>query len=214
MFDKCPVIGVNDAFRVGDWVDICFFGDVKWYWWNKEDLKAFKGLKVTCDRQRNPAKIKAGERYGSVKGEPDIRIVRHSNSHGIGTEKFKVRFNSSSGAAAINLAWYLGVKRVVLVGFDMRVVDNMRNWRPHPDYKPGTQKGYKNFLKPFDQIERDAHKLGFEILNATPGSGLKKFPFIDLESLCKLWTSTKLFIIYLLTEQASLDMVMESLSFV
>jgi hypothetical protein len=212
-FDKCPVIGINDSFRFGDWVNVCFFGDTKWYWWNKEDLKSFRGLKITCDRMRNPDKA-VGDYFGTVKREPEIKVVRHSNSYGICTERSKLFFNSSSGAAAINLAWWLGANRIILLGFDMRLVDGERNWRRHPNFKPGVQKGYKNFLKAFDFIAKDANKLHLEILNATPDSGLKHFPFIKPEKLCKLWTSIKLFIICSLTEQVSLGMVMENLNFV
>ena len=185
------MIGVNDAFRFGDWVDICFFGDDKWYWWNYDDLKTFSGLKITCDRQRNPAKVPEGDKlFGSVKNEPGIKIVKHSNAYGICTENSKVFFNSSSGAAAINLAWWLGAKRIILVGYDMRLIDGERNWRRHKNWQPGPQKEYNNFLRPFKCIARDAKRLKLEILNATPDSGLKHFPFVSLESLCKLWTST------------------------
>ena len=191
VFDQCPVIAVNDAFRFGSWIDVCFFGDTKWYWWNKEDLKAFTGLKVTCNRMRDPRKA-VGEIFPTVEGEPDLRIVQYSNGYGICSEPNKVYFNSSSGAAAINLAWHLGARKVVLVGYDMRVINNSRNWRPHPNVIPGsTPKGFKHFIKPFDRIARDAKRLKLKVVNATPESGLQHFPFVELEQLCTLWTSLK-----------------------
>jgi hypothetical protein len=189
-FNRCPVIAVNDAFRLCSDAAVCFFGDTKWYWWNKEDLKSFKGLKVSCDKQPNPAKVKDTE-IGSVKKELDVKIIRYSSGYGITIEPNRVRFNSSSGACAINLAWHLGAKRIVLVGYDMRVINGERNWRRHNNWQPGQPKGFEAFLKCFDYIAEDASGLGLDILNATPKSGIKNFPFISLESLCELWTSTK-----------------------
>ena len=213
---KCPVIAINDAFRLYPEADMLFFGDTKWYWWNREDIKTFKGLKVTCDRRRVPSKVDDGkEIYPPVNGVPDINIVRHGNNWGVCSEdNRKIFFNSSSGGAAIGLAWRLGATKVVLVGYDMRLVKGERNWRRHPNQSSGPQKGYENFLRPFDAIAADAKRLKLEIVNATPGSGLDHFPFIGLDSLCKLWTSIKLFAISLLIEQVLPDMVMGSLSFV
>src|SRR6056297_2038869 len=45
--DEC-VIGVNNSMWLGDWVDVGWFGDSKWYrWWGKK-LPKFGGLVCTC----------------------------------------------------------------------------------------------------------------------------------------------------------------------
>ncbi len=52
------VVGVNDAYNLGDWVDVCFFGDKGWFHIHWKDwvkypegsypgLRQFKGLIVT-----------------------------------------------------------------------------------------------------------------------------------------------------------------------
>jgi hypothetical protein len=171
-----PVIGVNDAFRFGPWTDVCWFGDARWYWWNKNDLSTFKGLKVTCNRRI--------DKSPTVEKEDDVHIIRFSNSErGICQRKDIVCFNSSSGASAINLAYHFGANRIVLVGFDMCRIDGKSNWRPHP--VPKSDKPYTNLLRPFKHIASDAKKIGLEILNATPESQLKEFPFVSFkDALC------------------------------
>jgi uncharacterized Rossmann fold enzyme len=216
-FVNAYVIAINDAFRLYPDADMLFFGDTKWYWWNKGDVDGFNGLKVTCDRQRKASKVaKDGKIFPSVRKVAkgvELNIVRTCKGYGLRTESDRINFNSSSGAAAINLAYHLGAKEVVLVGYDMRLINGERNWRRHPNQGDGPQKGYEKFLGPFDKIAPDALEVGLNIINATPGSGLKHFPFMGLTRLCKLWTSIKLFAICWLSEQVLLDMVMESLSF-
>lgn len=179
-FDHVRVIGVNDAFRMGEMVEICWFGDSRWYWWNKEDIDKFQGLKISGNRHP--------EILGSVVGQPDVNVVLMSSGYGISTKKDKINFNSSSGAAAVNLAWHLGVSRVILVGYDMRMVRMpdgtlKKNWREHPGPEKGgsaLSMSFNNFIRVFGRVAEDAKKLGLEILNATPESALKIFPFVEL----------------------------------
>lgn len=174
--EHAPVIGINDAFRLGDWVDVCFFGDRKWYWWNRDDLQKFQGLKLTCDRhsiKNAPA--------SSVHGEKDIHIIRHTNGLGLNVTRHIVNFNQSSGAAAVNLAFHFGASKIILIGYDMRWVDGQSNWHPHPI--PRSDKPYTNFIRPFRHIACDAKAYGVSILNATPNSELPFFPFVDFEEI-------------------------------
>ena len=87
------------------------------------------------------------------------------------------KFNSSSGGSAVNVAYLLGAKRIILLGFDMRFVDGKSNWWQYDQF-PKTDKGYANFIRPFYKIKEDAYKLGVEILNATPSSALDMFRFV------------------------------------
>jgi len=168
------VIAINNAFELGSWIDMCFFGDARWYWWNEERFKVFPGLKVTVNRNPKP-----GESVENVSG---LKIVRSHNSKGLCTEANSIYFNSSSGAAAVNLAYQLGAKRIILFGYDMRYIDGKSNWKPHPIPR-STGKPFTNFLTPFRSIAKDAKALGLEIWNATPGSALTVFPMMAKEEV-------------------------------
>ncbi len=109
-----PVIGINNAFRFPD-VDVLWFADSRFYWWYKKDIDKFKGLKLTYNRHP--------ELMGSVEYCPDLNIVKGRPGAGIALDK--IMFSASSGGSSINVAHQLGAKRVVLLGFDMRYVDNL-----------------------------------------------------------------------------------------
>lgn len=163
------VIAVNNAYTLGDWIDVMFYGDCRWFRWHSKTLLDFPGLKVTaCD---------------SHKDKPGIRAVKRlSSPPGIARAKNRLAWNLSSGACAINLAVHFGVKKIVLFGFDMRKVDDKNNW--HEDHKDGPNKNpYERFLRPFPSIARDLEKLGVECVNATPGSALEVFPIMKPEEM-------------------------------
>lgn len=171
------VIGVNNAFKFGSWVDTCWFGDGKWFEWNYKELAEYSGLKVTC----NPNFLTEKRYFGH-----GILVVGRGKSNGIETKKGYIAWNRSSGASAINFAYYLGVKRVVLLGFDMHSDGANHNWHKEhkskganiPSYNP-----YERFMKPFPQIKKEADALGMEILNATVGSALTVFPMVNIKDV-------------------------------
>lgn len=171
------VIGVNNAFKFGSWVDVCWFGDTKWFDWNYKELAEYSGLKVTC----NP-------RFLTTKGfgEHHVQIMGRGKSNGIEEKVGYVAWNRSSGASAVNFAYHLGCKRIVLLGFDMCSNGVDHNWHKdhkgknvnNPDFNP-----YKRFLKPFKQIKEEADVIGLEILNATVESALTVFPMVNIKDI-------------------------------
>lgn len=172
--DDHNVLGVNAAYTI-PCVDVCWFGDAKFYWWNKQGLDAFGGWKFTYNR---------GLRHGfaSVDGQDGIRVVRRGKGRGLDMRNGYIGWNCSSGGSAINLAAQLGATRIILLGYDMRVVDGRKNWAPH-EHERTKLNPYNNFLRPFGRIRQDAKRLGIQILNATPGSALRKFPFVNLDEV-------------------------------
>jgi hypothetical protein len=163
------VIGVNDAFKLGDWVDICWWGDCRWGVWNHDALQEFGGLSVSCTRCNCQ--------------HPDTLQVRRREGFGISTCSSEVFWNRSSGASAINLAYHLGAARIVLLGFDMTMRDGNHNWHSNHRSHPRPSIYQERFLPPFEKIAEDAKRLKLEILNASPGSELKVFPMVKLEEV-------------------------------
>lgn len=161
-----PVIGVNDAFKLGHWVDVIWFGDSRWYNWNKYYLNYHPGIVFGCPP--------------TSKIFPKVIQVDRKEGFGLTSVRHQVVWNKSSGASAINLALHLGAKRVVLLGFDMKVVDGQHNWHNNHKHFPNTNIYEKRFLPPFEKIASDAKGLKLEILNATPGSALTLFPMVNL----------------------------------
>jgi len=155
-----------------------FFGDLNFHRWEKHNLLNFAGLKVTI--------------RGELINAPGIKVMRRDNSPnaGISTRPGILNWNYSSGACAINLAYLFGVKRIILLGFDMKMDGGRHNY--HTDYptandpppkKHDPNSRYTRFMKPFPAIAESLKRLNVECLNATEGSALTVFPMVRLEDV-------------------------------
>lgn len=104
------VIAINSAFEDLPFADVCYFMDCYWFDNNKAKLIHFAGLKVTnCDNCEGVKWVKFLKRK-----EPRLGFsIDHPNCIARGT---------NSGHGAIDLAGKLGANKIILLGFDMRIV--------------------------------------------------------------------------------------------
>jgi hypothetical protein len=124
---------------------------------------------------------------------PGIKGFNRGKPSGIEKRPGTIAWNGNTGASAINVAYHLGVKRVVLLGFEMTSLNGDCNWHTeHLKMNPNSEKKklanggsncYGRYLKKFPDIVKDAKRLGLEILNATPGSVLLDFPMVELKDV-------------------------------
>jgi len=192
------VIGVNAAFLIGDWIDMVFFGDKGWFIANRKQLAKFPGLKVTCH-----------PKFKSQEFAPErIKYLQRDRERGkgISPNKGKVCWNGNSGAAAISVAANAGAKRIILLGFDMKLNENNKqHW--HGLYGTARRKKiepkklpFARHLHGFPMIARDAKERDIEIINACPDSAIDVFP---RRSVCKILGAkriTKGFVVPLATQ--------------
>lgn len=169
------VIGINVAYQLGDWLDICFFGDNGFFLAHGDRLSQWPKLKVSCathTENLNWVKYLPWEKKrGSVK-------LKHL---GISSYSKAVSWNWNSGAASISLAAWLGVKRIVLVGFDMKA--NVTNNHHFHNLYNGSKPAFNNHLRGFPVIKSDADNLGIEILNTSLDSAITAFPKVHIKEL-------------------------------
>ena len=172
------VIGINVAFMIGNWIDMVFFGDPGFFLKYRDKLAAFPKLRVTC--------VPSAGRASWIKLLP----LDRSHRRGISSFPNMVSWNKNSGAAAISIAANAGAKRIILVGFDMKLgQDKRRHW--HDIYKRGVVTNDRQMMKlhfsrhllGFPEIAKDARARGIEILNACPDSAIKDFPKVTVKEL-------------------------------
>ena len=176
------VIAVNNSYIRAPFAEAMFFGDERWLNiapktadgtpgpTHRELLRGFGGLKITVREE--------------LFDEPGIHVVRrYTSQHGISQDQGTLVWNRNSGGCAINLAFHLGARKIVLLGYDMRKVDGQHNYHtdhPKEDNPDPNYNVYEDqFIRPFESIMSDARKFGLEIVNATPGSALKWVPIVD-----------------------------------
>jgi hypothetical protein len=175
---KKHVIGVNVSYLIGDWIDIAFFGDSGFFLQQQEGLAKFEGLKVCCHPNI--------EKHKWIKYLP-----RNTNkTRGISDNPYSVCWNHNSGSAAISLAAHAGAKRIILVGFDMKL-DNQSKQHWHDLYgriannrqKKAPVMPFHRHLRGFADIAKDARNMGIEIINACPDSAIVQFPKCSVKDL-------------------------------
>ena len=95
-----------------------------------------------------------------------------------------VRTGRNSGYQCINLAFHLGVSRIVLLGYDMRCDNSGRShWfgdHPHPTKSTVYQ---QVMVKHFETLVKPLKARGVEVINCTPGSAIECFPKVPLADL-------------------------------
>ena len=174
------VIGVNQAYKLGNWIDCIWFGDKQWYPSQLPQILNYKGLIITCAQEARKDK-----RWKRVKW------VGRSKASGIETQHWRrghIAWNGNSGSSAINVAYWLGARRVVLLGFECKLPEKGEQTHWHNDYAPKKDgeklvDPYRNFLKHWKAIAKDAKECKLEILNATPDTAITEVPQVKLEDV-------------------------------
>jgi len=171
------VIAVNAAFLIGEWMDLVFFGDGGFYFKNRRELSDFPKIRVSCNPNLKTKSVQ-GVRFVSRDGK---------HPHGISSRRNRVSWNGNTGAAAINLAYHLGVKRICLLGFDMKLGEDERQ-HFHNHYRKGKNRDarklpFHRHLRGFPMIAQDARKLGLEVLNINPDSAILELPKLELKDV-------------------------------
>lgn len=172
-------IGINNSYLLGDWLDMMFFGDCAWYLVHKEPLLRWPKLKVTCCNRF------------AAKQEKDSEGIKYlakdcNKQYGLSSNLTMVSWNYNSGAAALSLAAHLGVKRIVLLGFDMSLdTQKVSHWFGSHDIRHPrkTPPPFARHLRGFPYIAKDAVERGIEILNASPISAITEFPKVNAKDL-------------------------------
>lgn len=186
------VIAVNSSAKLLPFADVLYFTDSGWYEMNRDFVKAWPGLIVSMSRA---AKRELDDPKINFSGTPRVLRVR-----GIGAPPFPPRQNGkamfpplgsegvqqgrNSGNTAVGVAIALGASRVALVGFDCRVVNGREHC--HDEYLTlarDLELYNSEFLRAFDGWNEAALASDVGIINCTPGSAIKEFPFVELEEV-------------------------------
>ena len=170
------VIVVNNGYQLGSWPDICFFGDHGWYMVHRMALAKWPGLKVNCCRRD----LDGGDGVKYVRRDPDKNL-------GLSPHPRRVAWGFNSGSAAIDFGIHLGVKQVILLGFDMNHGPaGESHWHRGHGNEHRPRPNYDRFMKGFLVMANDAKKIGVEIINCSLGSGIKDFPIMSLDKALRI----------------------------
>lgn len=178
------IIGCNDAYQLGDMVDICCFGDVSWFDKHNKDLVSYP------DGTTRPGLANfSGLKVTNVSEQIFDQSVNrcHREWQEISFDKpYTLGWYSCTGNLAICLAVHLGAKKIILLGFDNECIKGQSNW--HPNLVDGDNQPaeiYTKFAKHSDLLKKDLLAAGIdvEIINANAESKLKTWKTLSLEKV-------------------------------
>ena len=162
-----PAIAINTTYRLAPWAELLYACDHKWWRW-ENGAPDFRGLKGTQDKS---AALEFGLYY-----------IRGDDQPGLSATPGLIHTGGNSGFQALNLAALLGARRILLLGYDMKIAANgASHW--HGDHPDGIRSGYKNWLPVFARAVPDLARAGLEVINCTPDSALTCFPYSDIEAM-------------------------------
>jgi len=158
-------IGCNDAFQLGpEIVRYCLFGDASFFHKHRDKLMASKVEQITCA----PALL----HFQLIKIHKMNRV--RDGIH----DKDTLGWNYSTGAAAVNLAFSMGAKRIFLLGFDMgKQPDGKSHWHNNPR-KVIKEESYTRFIRGFHTLAQSISRFpDVKVFNVTDGSS--RLPVFD-----------------------------------
>jgi hypothetical protein len=166
------VVAVNSSYEVAPFADILFFGDQRWWSKHRSKVISFKGRIATASaraEKKDPKRL--------------LLLKRRTPPPGLVVDSDCVVMERTSLQAAMNLLVHLGVKRIVLIGADMRrgADGKSHHHSPHPwKNKPG-DKSWDLQMKQLQLIVDPLKKLQVEVINTSMISRLPWWPKMTLE---------------------------------
>lgn len=182
LFPRFHVLAVNDSWRIAPWADVKYFCDAEW--WRSQvrfNRIALDGV-TPFSRAMCAGLWVSGSDASDVVGNKAVHCLLLTGERGLELDPSGLRHGNNSGYQAINLAVHLGARRIVLLGYDMRV-GARSHW--HDEERPDDFASVLacTMLPCFDSLVDPLRAAGVEVINATPDSALRCFPTASLESL-------------------------------
>ena len=166
---KFAAFGCNDAYRICDYLDVLYAADGRWIDHHRDLL--------------GPRLRGAGHCWtpdeAAAAAYPEWTLVGTDGEPGLSTARDMLHRGNHGGYQMINLAYLMGCRRLVLIGYDCR--DGGQHWfGQHPEGTMRVQSNFQRWVCGYRSIAAQTSELGLTIINATPGSAIDAFPMMEL----------------------------------
>lgn len=171
---RCRVIAVNNVgLDFAPWAEVLYAADAKWWDTYRERALSFEGLKVTVSTTA----------YKQV-----LQLERAVNGTPYDPRPTHLSLGGNSGYQAACLAAHFGAARILLFGFDMRLIEKRKHYFGDHPRPLNTQQNFAGWINNFEKLAKALQKPGIELINCTPGSHLRGLKSSTLEQEFPCWT--------------------------
>lgn len=166
------VLAVNDAVRLFPKAEVLYSCDAAWWEFNKF-MPEFRGERWTS-HSISPKNSKT-----AFDKRTDMKIIEGKNGIGFSRDPKFIHYGNNSGFQAVNLAILFGAIEIVLVGFDMKKKENKTHFFGEHTAPLRATHSFTSWINNFSEAAKRLNSV--RIINSTPDSALKCFPYIPLE---------------------------------
>lgn len=147
-----PIVAINDTYRLVPEAAVIFAAEATWW------------KRTPAARQRPSYKYCLSPAWKD--GTDGITTLVRTGQRGLELDPTGLRSGGHSGYAAINLAYHLGAKTIVLLGYDMQPgPDGVQHWfGAHPD---GSHPRYAQWLGLYNRLSWELWQHGVRLWNAS-----------------------------------------------
>jgi hypothetical protein len=168
--DRFRVMAVNDAVFPCWWADWLHACDAEWWNANVVSVGEFSGIRTTLTEK--------------IPGAWVSGYLRNSGVYGFDDDPSSCRSGWSSAYQAMHIAIQTGVKRIILVGVDMKRIGGQSHW--FGEHAFPSRSDYANAMIPaFRTLVPALEENGIDVVNTSMESALPDFPKKELEEVLR-----------------------------
>jgi hypothetical protein len=158
------VFGINDAYRTIDFLDEHYACDEKWWeCWGADFREKYPHLSSWA--------------YGSNAAKWGVKVIKGFHNTGFSLRQDKVHYGSNSGYQALNIAFLMGGRKFILVGYNMQKIKGKSHF--FGDHmQMSNNSPYNIFVQNYNSIQGPIRDL---VVNCTENSALNCFRKSNLE---------------------------------
>ena len=185
MRGKYRVIAINDNYSLAPWADLLYACDASW-WDLHQGCLSFAGERWT--QAYNPVlalkQPLEAEKQKKIIKKYGLKYVFGDHNPSISNDPRLIHYGHNSGFQALNLAMHLGARRIILLGYDMKLdKSGKRHWFGEHPPQIAKNSNYKSFAAAFSEAASDILAAGVEVINCSRDTALTCFVRANIEDI-------------------------------
>jgi hypothetical protein len=163
--DDHVIFGINDSYRIIDFLDEHYACDERWWAaWGKDFREKYPSLSAWA--------------YGDNAAEYGVKVIKGFHNSGLSLRQDKLHYGANSGYQALNIAFLMGGRKFILVGYNMGTLAGKNHFFGTHGHGMNNSSPYGLFVQNYNSIQEPIKSL---VVNCTENSALKCFRIGNLE---------------------------------
>lgn len=164
-------IAINSSYKMAPWAHIVYAADFTWW---KANISAVRAAGLSAELWT--VSLQSARAF-------KLRFIQPERKPGLSRDPSRVRTGMHSGYSSINLAFHLGARRILLLGYDMQRTDGKSHW--HGDHLAPCHNGmdFQAALERMPRLAVDLRSEGVEVINCSRQTALTCFPRATIQEV-------------------------------